>query len=89
MIVLVTGVSPVFHAANDAMLLVPLGAKPRLALVFIHMKDVALPPKPTTFVAPPLHTVCAWFVTPVTVGVGLTVIRTFVLAPVQSTPLFK
>ena len=73
MIVLATGISPVFHAANDAMLLVPLAAKPRLALVFTHVKDVAIPPKPTTAVAPPLHTVCAWFATLATVGVGLMV----------------
>ena len=85
-IVAVTGVTPVLTAANEAMLPVPLAAKPMDVVLFVQLYTVpaTAPLKATAVVLAPLQT--TWLVTAFTVGVGFTVMVNVVGVPLQVTP---
>jgi len=84
--VAVIGALVVLVAANEAMLPVPLAARPIavLLLVQLYTVPVTAPLKVTAVVLEPLHTTS--LDTAFTVGVGLTVYVKVVVAPVQVTP---
>ena len=84
--VAVTGVVPVLVAVNEAMLPLPLAARPMPVLLFVQLYTVlaTAPVKLTAVVAAALHT--TWSAGSATVGVGFTVMVKVVEAPVQVTP---
>jgi hypothetical protein len=84
--VAVTGVVPVLTAGKEAMLPVPLAARPMdvVLLVQLYVVPATAPPKLTAAVLAPLQTI--WLLTAFTVGVGLTVIVKVRGVPVQVTP---
>jgi hypothetical protein len=71
--VLVTATPVVLTAVKEAILPVPLVARPMAGLVFVHVKLVPVtePVKITAAVLAPLHK--AWFETGDTLGIGFTV----------------
>lgn len=83
-IVAVTGIVPVFTAANDGMLPEPLAAKPMLVLLFVQLNTVpaTAPVKAIACVGAPLQTVCAVGVAD-TVGVGFTVMVNVMGVPIH------
>ena len=71
-------------AVNEAILPVPLAARPIEVVVLVQLNAVAVPVKFTAVVSVPLQTV--WLVTGFTVGVGFTAIVNVVAVPLQLTP---
>ena len=69
--VAITGEEPLLVAVNEAILPVPLAARPMVALSFVQLYEVAVPVKFTAVVGAPSQTV--WSVGSATVGVGFTV----------------
>ena len=86
-IMAVTGALPVFTAVNEAILPVPLAARPIDGVLFVQLNVVpaSAPLKVTAVVAALLQT--TWLLTAITVGVGFTVIVKPIGVPVQVTPL--
>jgi len=82
------GARPVLVAVNEAMLPVPLAARPIAVLEFVQVKVVPAVglPNVTAVVAVPAQIV--WLATALTVGLGFTVMVKVVEAPVQVTPAF-
>jgi hypothetical protein len=76
---------PLFAAVKDAMLPVPVEARPTEELLFVQAKVVpATPPAMVSAaVAAPAHTACVPGVMEVTVGVGFTVTANVCVAPAQ------
>jgi hypothetical protein len=87
-IVAVTGVVPVFTAVKLAMSPTPVAPKPIEGVLFVQLytivPPVAVDPKDTDVVVPPLHTTS--LDTEFTVAVGFTVIVNVFAGPVQGTP---
>jgi hypothetical protein len=91
--VAVTGVSVALLATNEAILPVPLAARPIEGVLFTQLNTILLPPPPLVelvkfiaVVASPLHS--SWLVTAFTVAVGFTVIVNINGVPMQlTTPL--
>lgn len=85
-IVAVTGAVPVLVAVNEAILPVPLAARPIEVVLFVQLYTVpgTKPVKLTAVVAAPLHT--TWLATALTVGDGLTVMVKVLAVPVQVVP---
>ena len=83
MIVATCVVVPLLVAVNEAMVPVPLAARPMLVLLLVqlYVLPATAPLNDTAVVAAPLHNV--WFDTVATVGVGLTVMVNVVDEPVQ------
>ena len=75
-IVAVTGAVPLFVALNDAILPLPLAARPMEGVLFVQLYTIVPPVvgllNVTAVVGELLHT--TWLATAVTVAVGLTVI---------------
>ncbi len=84
--VAVEGVAPVFSAVNEAILPVPLAARPMEGFVLVHeyIAPATLPLKVMAEVEPPLHT--TWLPTAFTTGVGFTVMVNITGVPVQVVP---
>jgi len=78
----------VFVVTNEAMLPVPLAARPIDGLLFVQLNTVPAiePLKETAVVASPLHQV--WLGTALTVGSGSTVMVKVLGVPGQLTPAF-
>ena len=55
--VAVTGDAPALTAVNDAMLPVPLAARPMLAVLFVQVYETAVPVNVTAATDVPLHTI--------------------------------
>ena len=85
-IVATTGVVPVFTAVNDAMLPVPLAARPIDVVLFVQLNTVPVtaPLKVTAAVAEPVQT--DWLATAFTVGIGFTTTVAVIAVPVHVVP---
>ena len=84
--VAVTGAVPVLIALKEAMLPVPLAARPIDVVLLVQLYTVpgTAPLKVTAAVGAPLHT--TWLGTLFTVGVGFTVMVKVIGVPVQVVP---